>query len=367
MERTGKELIIASKEFASEQRWRSWFHLWSTLVILVGLIGLAASALPLYICIPASILAGLVVVRMFIVYHDFMHGAILKNSKLATFINHTFGILILSPPAIWKHSHDDHHKKNCNDFGAELGSFPIMTTESYAKASFWKRLGYRIVRNPLIIVCGYITSFFWGKTLSHFLENPRKHMDAGLSMVVHIGLCVLVGMYSVQAMFLAIIIPMTIGAGMGTYLFYAQHNFPGMKRKQGHEWDYVYAALRSSSYMKMSKLMHWFTGNIGYHHVHHLNAKIPFYRLPEAMAAIEELQTPIATSLHPLDVYSCLRLKLWDRETETLMSFGEARRNAAEKATLKHDALEPTIVTRKTTLHSKDRLHRPSTTPTTLA
>jgi hypothetical protein len=111
-------------------------------------------------------------------------------------------------------------------------------------------------------------------------------------------------------------------------LFYAQHNFPGARFPNRAGWDYVAAALDSSSYLRMNPVMHWLTGNIGYHHVHHLNARIPFYRLPEAMAGIEELQSPGTTSLHPCDIYRCLRLKLWDPERERLVSFQEHREAA---------------------------------------
>jgi omega-6 fatty acid desaturase (delta-12 desaturase) len=121
-----------------------------------------------------------------------------------------------------------------------------------------------------------------------------------------------------------VVIPFTIASAMGAYLFYAQHNFPGVQFRSREEWNYVFAALQSSSYIRMSRLMSWFTGNIGYHHVHHLNALIPFYRLPEAMAALEELQTPLTTSLRPRDVFNCLRLKLWETDTDTLVPLRRA-------------------------------------------
>ncbi len=324
MERSGKELLIASRKFAIDHPATSWWHLCTTLVVLIALVVVASANLPLIVCLASSVLAGLVMVRLFILYHDYMHGAILRNSKLAKWFMHGYGMLFLSPPVIWKHSHDDHHKNNCKSFGAELGAFPVMTTQAYAEASLWRRFGYRLVRNPLIILFGYATSFFWSKAMYHFLENPIRNYSAGLSIVIHFGIAILIGLYSVQAMLLGLLLPMFIGSAMGTYLFYAQHNFPGMKRKEGHEWDYVYAALRSSSYMKMSRLMHWFTGNIGYHHVHHLNAKIPFYRLPEAMAELKELQSPASTSLNPIDIFRCLRLKLWDPIEERLLTFREA-------------------------------------------
>ena len=122
------------------------------------------------------------------------------------------------------------------------------------------------------------------------------------------------------------VIPMVVASGMGSYLFYAQHNYPSVELKIGRDWSHVQAALKSSSYIRMSRLFHWFTANIGYHHIHHLNHNIPFYKLPKAMAAIKELKNPGMTSLLPWDVYKCLRLKLWDVERNKLVAFAFARR-----------------------------------------
>ena len=161
--------------------------------------------------------------------------------------------------------------------------------------------------------------------MHEFLINPRKSYLCAVAGVIHFGTAVMIGMFSIKALVLGFAVPMLIGTAVGTYLFYAQHNFPGVVRRERHEWDYVWAALNSSSYMKMSPVMHWFTGNIGYHHVHHLNSKIPFYRLPEAMAGIPELQTPLTTSLKPADIWGCLRLKLWDPVKEQLVTWREAK------------------------------------------
>ena len=110
---------------------------------------------------------------------------------------------------------------------------------------------------------------------------------------------------------------------LGSYLFYAQHNFPAAIYKPNTEWNYAGAALESSSYMEMNKIGHWMTANIGYHHVHHLNSRIPFYRLPEAMAAIPELQRPGRTSLSPSNIIKCLRLKAWDPELNRMVGYSE--------------------------------------------
>jgi omega-6 fatty acid desaturase (delta-12 desaturase) len=115
------------------------------------------------------------------------------------------------------------------------------------------------------------------------------------------------------------VIPHFISGGMGAYLFYAQHNFPTATYKSDEQWSYLDAAMESSSFMNTNPLMHWFTGNIGYHHIHHLNSKIPFYRLPETMKKISELQNCKTTSLSPKSVSECFKLKVWDQENNRMI------------------------------------------------
>ena len=289
MTRSSKDLLLASKQYAVEHRWLSWWHLASTVVIYSALFAVTCLDLPIAVRIITSVLSGLVLVRVFILYHDFEHGAILKGSRLAAAILNLYGIYALNPRSIWNRSHDHHHKNNSKIYGASIGSYPIMTRETYEQSSKWERFTYRVSRHWLTIACGYLTIFIYGMCLRSLMVNPKRHWDSALSLIVHIGLIVGLGLFvSWQAVLLAVVIPFTIASAMGAYLFYAQHNFPGVQFRNRDEWNYVFAALQSSSYIRMSRLMSWFTGNIGYHHVHHLNALIPFYRLPEAMAASSE-------------------------------------------------------------------------------
>ena len=124
--------------------------------------------------------------------------------------------------------------------------------------------------------------------------------------------------------FFVVILPMTIASALGSYLFFAQHSFKRMHIITPEAWTFYRAALESSSYMRLNKLMQWFTGNIGYHHIHHLNMRIPFYRLPEAMAAIPELQSPVSTSLAPRDIIECFQSCLWDQDKHRMVSYREA-------------------------------------------
>ncbi len=319
--RSAKSLLIASKEFAVEHRWVSWWHLWSTLVVLIVSIALAVSGYHWSIRILSSVVAGLVGVRLFIIYHDFQHNALLRESWLASIVMWISGIVMLNPPSVWKRSHDHHHKHNSKTFGASIGSFPIMTTEAFAKATYAERFAYAAARHPLTILLGYFTVFLWGMTLRPFLQSPWRHWDAGLATAFNLALIVWLLFLGIDIALLGMAVPYFVATSMGAYLFYAQHNYPSALLKPRSEWSHVEAALHSSSFIHMNPVMHWFTGNIGYHHVHHLNARIPFYRLPEAMASLEELQTPGTTSLKPRDIIACLRLKLWSPELERFVPF----------------------------------------------
>ena len=319
--RTGKELLIASKEFASEFRWLSWWHLWSTLAALASSIAVAASDLPWGLRAVASVLAGLVGVRLFIIYHDYQHGAILRDSRVAGAVMNLTGLLMLNPRSVWNRSHDHHHKNNSKTFGASIGSYPIMTQETYATASPAERFTYAAIRHPLNMALGYLTVFTLGMCLRPFLQNPKRHFDGLLSILLHFGAMIYVWTLGLDVLMFGMVIPSLVAASLGAYLFYAQHNFPAADLKPRSEWSHVEAALHSSSYIAMGSLMNWFTGNIGYHHVHHLNARIPFYRLPEAMAALEELQSPGTTSLRPRDIFACLRLKLWSPDAGKFVGF----------------------------------------------
>lgn len=316
-----KELLIATRPFATEDRFRSWWHVLSTIAVLAVATFVNCTSLPWIMRLPSSILAGLTLIRFFILYHDHQHHAILYKSKLADLIMVGFGLVFLNPSSVWKRSHDHHHVNNSRNFGVNTGSYPIMTIDGYRNASLSQKIGYRIARNPLTIALGYVTIFFLGMCVVPFLANPKRHYDAALAMVIHGALLACLAYRGIDELILAAIVPFTVASGLGAYLFYAQHNFPQVKLRTGHDWDYVRAALESSSYAKMGPVMNWFTGNIGYHHVHHLNSRIPFYRLPEAMAAIPELQSPKVTTLWPRDVFACLRLKLWDYESDRLVGW----------------------------------------------
>lgn len=322
--RTEKELLIATKPFASENKLRSWLELGLTLSLLATTLTVAVTNQLWFARLGASLISGLLIVRIFIFYHDFQHGAILTGSRLAKFLMDTYGLLVLSPPSVWNRSHDHHHKHNSKDLLSSMGSFPTMSKRQYQKASFLERTAYYWSRHPLTIVCGYFTIFMFGMCVRAIQTNVRTHKDAVLALALHIAIACTLGFIGLDELFFGMTLPLIVACGAGSYLFYAQHNFPSCHLDAREDWSHAGAALKSSSYLKMSRLMNWFTGNIGYHHIHHLNAKIPFYRLPEAMAALPELQKPASITLSVRDIVGCFHSNIWDVEAKKLISFRQA-------------------------------------------
>jgi len=318
--RTGTELILATKPYASDSSRRSWWYLLSTAFLLV--ISLVGTLWNFHWAakLACGIFAGLLILRMFVIYHDQQHQAILPRSRLAGGLMRIFGILVLSPSSIWQSSHNHHNTHNSQLRGSHIGSFPIMTKVQYLKSSKARRFHYLFMRHPVTILFGYLVVFLYGMCLSPFVNDPREHFDSLVAFTLHIAIAVsLTCLIGWPALLLTQVIPHFIASAIGTYLFYAQHNFPGVIFNDKAGWTYEKAAMESSSYIRTGPLLAWFTANIGYHHIHHLNARIPFYRLPEVFTKIPELKRPKTTSLHPLDIIRCLRLKVWDADAQQMV------------------------------------------------
>ncbi|MGC4059208.1 MAG: fatty acid desaturase [Chitinophagaceae bacterium] len=321
---TGKQLILATKPYAQEQRARSWYELIVTLCALFAAGFVAAYGVFWPLRLTGSIFMALLMMRMFIIYHDYEHHTILQKSKAAKLIMSAYGYYMLTPPSIWKRSHDYHHKNNSKLFSASIGSYPIATRKKFAAMTRGERFTYLANRHPVSILSGYLTIFIYGMCVGSFISTPKKHFDSLIALLLHAAYTVLIIAFAgVSTWMFLIFLPFLLTCAMGSYLFYAQHNFPGVMFNCNEDWTYEKAALESSSYLRTNKMMQWFSGNIGFHHIHHLNARIPFYRLPEVYAAIPELRHAKETSFRLQDIAACLRLKLWDPETQRMISLKE--------------------------------------------
>jgi len=313
--RSGKELIKASLPFAKEDKSKSWYYtITTTLLLCLAFVG-TFNPFHISLQILFSVIFGLLMVKFFILYHDYNHFAILKNSTAGKVVMNLFGIFILAPITIWKRTHDYHHINNSKLSNNGVGSYPLLEKSDFYKLSKKKKFVYLASRHPLTIFAGYITLFIFDFNIKTFIQSPKKHWDSIVALIIHFTIGFYIFQYGgISTLLISWVGPFLLANLMGSYLFYAQHNFPGAQYVKNKDWNFTDAAIKSTSFMRMGVIMNWFTGDIGYHHIHHLNHHIPFYRLKEAMNGLPEMQNPIETSFSPKDVWACLRLKVWDAE-----------------------------------------------------
>ena len=327
---TNKDLFKATLPFGVESVRTSWWVVGSTFLLLLALLFGAAFAPVWPVRLLFSILSALLMVRAFITYHDYMHNAILSRSRIAGGLFRLYSVLALTPPRSWRHSHNFHHGHVGNVDSASIGAFTMMTTDMWRDATLMQRIAYRVERHPLTILAGYFTIFFLSVTLLPFLRNPTRNWDSLLVLLGHSGLIAalwILGGFATA--FFVVLLPITIASMIGSYLFFAQHSFENMRILPTETWTSRRAAMESSSYLKLNKIMSWFTGNIGYHHIHHLNVRIPFYRLPETMESVTELQSPVTITLSFKDIRACFQCCLWDEGLQRMVSYREFAKASA--------------------------------------
>lgn len=321
MKNRNNSIIRSTLKFGKENVKLSWFHTITSIFLLVCFITLTMIIPVLWIRCIFSIGITIMIVRTFIIYHDYVHGTILRKSKFAKVLFSVYGLYVLAPINVWKSTHNYHHRNNGKFFKPSIGSYPLYSKKKFERSSRKEKISYLFIRHPLVMFFGYLFTFIYGMCLYPFISNPKKYFDSLLSFLLHsLYIFLLYYYFDFNRVILVVILPHFISCALGAYLFYAQHNFPEAKYKNDKEWSYEFSALESSSYLKMNKVMEWITGNIGYHHIHHLNPSIPFYRLPETMRAVKSLQNPKTTSLRIKDIISCLKLSVWNEELNKMSS-----------------------------------------------
>ncbi len=325
-ERNDTALLHKTRPYAQEFIWLSYWSVLSTFSLLIVLTLLSLILTNFWLKIILAVPIGLLVMRSFILFHDFQHKAILSRSVWARYFFGLFGYLVFTPANVWRQSHNFHHAHNTVLETSHIGSFWTVSVAQWEAMTPAEQLRYRLFRHPSVILFGLLTVFIYDHCIHSFIRNPSKNWTALAAVLLHIAIAFVA---SFNGLFwdyiLAWLLPLAIAGCFGSYLFYAQHNFPDIKLLNRQDWSYTSAALEASCFIEMSKIIHWFSGNIAYHHVHHLNHRIPFYRLPETMQAIEELHSPKKTSLYWRDIISCLRLRLWDEQEERMVSIKELK------------------------------------------
>lgn len=283
--------------------------------------------LTLLFAVPA---AGFVI-RTFIICHDCCHGSFFKNRKANDIFGTITGVLTLVPYRQWKHSHSIHHAGSSNLDKRGIGDIWIMTVDEYAAAKPLQRLYYRIYRNPLVLfVLGPIAVFVIQYRFNAKGARRKERMNTYLTNVSIVALYGTMIMLVGWQAFLLVQLPIVFVSGfLGIWLFYVQHQFEDTYFEHDEEWSYVNAAVEGSSYYKLPKLLQWITGNIGFHHVHHLSPKVPNYNLELAHNATPPLQK--ATTITLSTSLQALSYRLWDEEHKAFVSFKEMKQRLQQK------------------------------------
>jgi acyl-lipid omega-6 desaturase (Delta-12 desaturase) len=293
------------------------------LVLVVGIFLLqrVSVALSLLLVLPA---AGFLI-RVFIVFHDCAHGSFLRSRRANDLLGAVLGTLVWLPFRGWQHEHAVHHATAGDLERRGVGDITTLTVTEYRALPRSRRLAYRLFRNPAVMFgLGWILVLVLKPRLvprgaSRRVRNSVLKTNLALVVIVS-SLCVVVGW---RAYLLAQAPIFLVAGAAGVWLFYVQHQFENTYWQAHADWRYEFAALEGSSYLKLPSLLRFFTGNIGFHHVHHLSVGIPNYNLQDAHESTERLRT--VPELTFMDGLRATRLKLWDERTRKLVTFREAR------------------------------------------
>lgn len=279
--------------------------------------------LTLVLALPA---AGLLV-RIFIIQHDCGHGSFFNTRQANDWLGSICGVITLTPYHYWRKSHAIHHASAGSLEDRGVGDIYTMTVKEYLQQSWWGRLKYRLYRHPLILFVFAPTFLFvvlhripLAESKSWKRERASVHWTNLAVALIVIGLSLTIGFQSFLLIQLPIII---LAATMGTWLFYVQHQFEDTYYANDNNWNYTLAALQGSSYYQLPKVLQWFTGNIGFHHIHHLSPRIPNYRLQQCHEENPLFQQVVILTLWTS--FQSIFLSLWDEEQKKLVGFHQLK------------------------------------------
>ncbi len=315
-----KQIVV---RYQQPSRWRGVWQIVNSLVPYAALWYLIYLSLAVswWMALPLAILAGGFLVRLFIIHHDCGHGSFFKSRRANDVWGFITGVLTFTPYQLWRREHAVHHSASGDLDRRGLGSVWTLTVQEYLEASRWKRFAYRLARNPFVLFG--IAPFFLFVIKHRFCPRQASWRErhsvywTNLAMLgMAIGLSLIFGLKA----YLVIQLTMVLVAGSaGVWLFYVQHQFEGVYWQRHEQWDYLAAALHGSSFYKLPGILQWFSGNIGFHHIHHLSPRIPNYNLERCHQAEPLFQTvPPVTLLSSL---KSLSFRLWDEERRRLVGF----------------------------------------------
>ena len=308
----------------------------SLLDVVTSIVAYLALSVVLHVTLGVSVLLTIALVvltagflvRTFVVFHDCGHGSLFSSKRANRWVGRFAGLLVLSPYERWRHDHAVHHGSSGDLERRGVGDIVTLTVDEYHARSRRGRLAYRLTRSPLVMFgLGPIVAMVVGPRIASRSQRPRlRHSVLATDACVFLVAAVLCWLIGWERLLLVWAPSALLAGSIGIWLFYVQHQFEDAYWQSSDDWDYTEAALRGSSYLKLPRLLEFFTGHIGLHHVHHLNARIPNYNLPRAHrenAIFHQVPT-----LSLLDGLRAVNLKLWDPDRGKLVSFAQARQTS---------------------------------------
>ena len=311
---------------SSPSTWKSMWQIANSAIPFIALWGLMVFSLniSIWLSLALTIPTAGFMVRIFIIFHDAGHGSFFRSQKANHITGIITGILTFTPYFQWRHQHAIHHNSSGNLDKRGVGDVWTMTVEEYRNAPRMKRITYRLYRHPLVmLVIGPLFMFlvahrFAGKTPAR--ERWSVIYTNLALLAIAVGMSMLIGFKTYLLLHLAVLM---LAGSAGVWLFYVQHQFEGVYWEHSDNWDFFTAAIQGSSFYKLPKMLQWFSGNIGFHHIHHLNARIPNYLLEKVYAQYEPLQ-----QIEPITLrksLKSLKYRLYDEASRRLVGFREAR------------------------------------------
>ena len=312
-------------EFRKPSTGRAMWQLVSTIgaYVLTWVLIYFAVQISWWLTLPLIVVAGGLLIRIFIFFHDCGHGSFFRSKRANNYCGFICGVLTFTPYFRWRWQHARHHSTSGNLDRRGIGDIWTMTVQEYLDSPRWRRVAYRIIRNPFaLFVIGPLVQML-------IIERiPSKGMGAReRNSVWWVNLAVLLMLIGLGPLFgmmnyIIIQVAITLVAGsVGIWLFYVQHQFEDVYWARNGEWDYVAAAVDGSSYYKLPRVLQWFSGNIGFHHIHHLNPSIPNYHLEKC-----HISCQLFSEITPLTLRSSLKslsYRLWDESAQRLIRFDE--------------------------------------------
>ena len=309
-------------KYQTPSTWRALWQIVNTLVPYASIWYLMylTRATP-WLALPLAALAGAFLVRVFIIFHDCGHGSFFKSSIANDTVGFLSGILTFTPYYHWRWEHAIHHSSAGDLDRRGTGDVWTLTVQEYLESSRGRKFAYRLARNPIVLfVLAPLFLFLVRQRFTSSKANKReRHSVHAMNAAIFGMAAALSFVFGIKEYLLIQLVILMVAGGAGVWLFYVQHQFEGVYWERGEDWSYTAAALQGSSFYKLPRVLQWFSGNIGFHHIHHLSSRIPNYNLEKCHQA-----DPLFQSVKPITLFSSFKsftFRLWDEKRRQLVGY----------------------------------------------